>query len=107
MFRKIQALKWRARRLPELFRTMLTRENYEWVRSYESFGDVYEVNHESFADWLGVKWPGRPFTLYPLWHYDLYDYVFDVLDAIWYVMSGEADADECRAADEAMLANAY
>lgn len=88
-------------------REHLSREAFEHARSYERMGDVYIVDRPDVAEYLGVKWIGRPYVIYPLWRYDWFDHLFAVAELFWYVASGAEADDECREADEQMLANAY
>lgn len=106
-------VRWALLRAVEATKAVVSRCNREDYDSARFYGmvpsDGYEVNSPSFAEWLGVKWPGRPFTLYSqhLSGYDLYDYVFEMADLWWYIASGREQADECREADYQLLANAY
>jgi hypothetical protein len=88
-------------------------ENRGTYREWRSYGlapdDIYEVGSPSFAEWLGVEWPGYRFTLYPQWcyGYDRYDWVLELARLWWYIASGEEANDACREADYQLYCNAF
>lgn len=104
-YRRNLRSRWMWAQVWQMTKTHWSESERQMAGSFSHFPEV-TVRTADDAEWLGMRWYGQPYTVYPPQDYDLLDHLVAWADNFLYLMSGQWTAEMCAEEDERLLAYA-